>query len=75
MRSYCFLKSGVDLEKFPVLAPPSCAHLGYASNLEIEIWIGREEPCVCARASVCRGMAVRAGVAGLNILKDGCSSA
>lgn len=37
VHSYCLLGSGIDLEKFPVLAPPSCAHLDYASNLGIEI--------------------------------------
>lgn len=31
--------------------------------------------CALERARVCRGMAVRAGVAGLNILKDGCNPA
>lgn len=53
VHSYCLLGSGVNLEKFPVLAPPSCTYLDYASNLGIEIWIGREEVCVCARVGEC----------------------
>lgn len=58
------LGSGGGLEKFPVLASPSSAHLSYASSLGIETRRGREEVCVHVRVRVhvcVEGMAVRAG--------------